>query len=223
MNNAPTTRFPRGLYGITPDWHDTDQLLEALQQAADGGMTALQWRRKTGDPAARLDQAVRLRELCASLGVIFMVNDSLDTALQLEADGLHMGRDDGSLDEARRALGPNRLLGASCYNQPQLAVQALAAGVDYIALGAVYASHVKPEAAHATLDHLRAAHRLVIHPDACKDNTRAAVVAIGGITAENAAPIIEAGADSIAIISGLFQAPDIKATAARCSALFTPN
>src|SRR5690606_29749882 len=140
MNSPRPTRFPRGLYGITPDWQDTDRLLAAVKQAAKGGMTALQWRRKSGEPAARLAQAAGLRDLCRALGVVFIVNDSVDTALHLEADGVHLGRDDGPLHLARRALGPGRILGASCYNQPELAAQALRDGVDYVAFGAVYPS-----------------------------------------------------------------------------------
>lgn len=218
MNKSSTTRFPRGLYGITPDWEDTDKLTEAVRQAAAGGMTALQWRRKTGSHAQRLAQGKALRRLCSALGIVFMVNDSLETALQLEADGAHLGRDDGPLTAARKALGPDRLLGASCYNQPQLAEQALAAGADYIAFGAMYPSQVKPEAVQASLEHLRIAQRLAA--SFATEHSRAAVVAIGGITPDNAAPLVEAGADSIALISGLFEAPDIQAAAARCRALF---
>lgn len=218
MTKPPATRFPRGLYGITPDWHDTAQLLDAVRQAAAGGMTALQWRRKTGSLVARMAQAEALRELCTTLGLVFIVNDSLDTALQLDADGVHLGRDDGPLATARQAIGPNRILGASCYNQPELGASALAAGADYIAFGAVYPSLVKPEAVQATPAHIRAARELT--EAFSNTQARASVVVIGGITTDNAAPLIQAGADSIALISGLFQAPNIEATAARCSALF---
>jgi len=220
MTDQRPTRFPQGLYGITPDWPDTDRLLDAVRHAASGGMTALQWRRKTGAQAARMIQGKALRELCSALGVVFIVNDSLETALQLDADGLHMGRDDGPLDLARRALGPSRLLGASCYNQPELAALALRDGADYVAFGAMYASQIKPGAVQATLEHIQSGRRLVRQTDEPAGATRAAVVAIGGITAGNAAPLIEAGADSIALISGLFEAPDVQAAAAHCSALF---
>lgn len=221
-NKTPGTRFPRGVYGITPDWQDTDRMLEAVRQAANGGMTAVQWRRKSGDQASRLAQATKLRDLCHALGVVFIVNDSLETALYLDADGLHMGREDGELAAARLALGPDRLLGASCYNQPELAAQALAAGADYIAFGAMYPSQVKPDAVQASLEHLRAGRQLTTQANDT-DTPRSAVVAIGGITADNAAPVIEAGADSIALISGLFESPDIQTMAARCSALFSSN
>lgn len=222
MNDTRPTRFPRGLYGITPDWADTDRLLQAVEQAASGGMKALQWRRKTGDEKSRWSQAAALRERCRALGVVFIVNDSVETALRLDADGAHLGRDDGPLAVAREALGAGRILGASCYNRPELAAQALRADVDYVAFGAVYPSSVKPDAVHATLDHLREGRRLAaLHEPA--EASRAAVVAIGGITADNATALVEAGADSIALISGLFDAPDVEFEAARCAALFDPR
>lgn len=219
MTDTRSTRFPRGLYGITPDWHDTERLITAVEQAANGGMKALQWRRKTGDEKSRWTQAVALREHCRTLGVVFIVNDSVETALRLDADGVHLGRDDGPLQQAREALGAGRILGSSCYNQPELAAEALLHDVDYIAFGAVYPSPVKPGAVRATLDHIREGRRLIaLHEP--QEPTRAAVVAIGGITAENAGPVINAGADSIALISGLFEAPNIEAEAARLAALF---
>ena len=219
MTDTRTTRFPRGLYGITPEWADTERLLNAVEQAASGGMKALQWRRKTGDEKSRWTQAVELREHCRTLGVVFIVNDSIETALRLDADGVHLGRDDGPLQDARAALGVGRILGTSCYNKPGMAAQALRYDVDYIAFGAVYPSQVKPGAVRATLDHIEQGRRLVAEHDA-EDSSRAAVVAIGGITADNATPVINAGADAIALISGLFDAPDIQAEAARCTALF---
>lgn len=220
MTDIRSTRFPRGLYGITPDWPDTDRLLAAVEQAANGGMKALQWRRKSGDQQSLWAQAAALRERCRILGVVFIVNDSIETALRLDADGVHLGRDDGPLHLARQALGAGRILGTSCYNQPELAAQALQHDVDYIAFGAVYPSQVKPDAVRATLDHIRTGRRLAEQHEPNEPN-RPAVVVIGGITADNAAPLVQAGADSIALISGLFEAPDIQAEAARCAALFS--
>jgi len=213
------TRFPRGLYGVTPEWEDTPSLLDAVTRAAQGGMTALQWRRKTGDPAQRMEQALQLAQLCKQLGVVFIVNDSIEMALRVGADGAHLGRDDGPLDQARQALGPGKILGCSCYDQPELARQGLAAGADYVAFGALYPSSVKPGAVRATLDHLRRGRALAEQAGAGLPR-RPAVVAIGGLTADNAAPVVRAGADSLALISGLFQADDIQAAARRCSALF---
>lgn len=218
-------KFPRGLYGITPEWHDTDKLLQAIEQAAAGGMTALQWRRKTLAVATRLPEARAIAALCKGLGVCFIVNDDWRFAAAIDADGVHIGRNDGHVSEARIAIGPDKILGCSCYNDVHLAEQALAADADYIAFGAVYPSVVKPDAPRATLDHIKAGHALAaggVHTSGVHTNAphKAMVVAIGGITPDNAGPVIAAGADSVAMISGLFQAPDIRAAAAACQALF---
>lgn len=208
-------RFPRGLYGITPDWADTDRMLSAVEQAHAGGMSALQWRRKHGAPAERRAQLLALRALSIELGLLLIVNDDWHLAADIDADGVHMGRDDGSIIQARMAMGSEKIIGCSCYDQPALAARRLLEDVDYIAFGAVYPSQVKPGAARATLDHIREGRRL-----AESSHPRPAVVAIGGITPDNAAPVIEAGADSIAVISALFEAPNIRLAASRCAALF---
>ena len=214
-------RFPRGLYGITPDWADTGRLLSAIGQAHAGGMTALQWRRKHGTAAELRAQAQAVRDLCRQLGLVLIINDDWQLAAELDADGAHLGRDDGAVQQARQALGPSKLIGCSCYNQPELAARRLAETADYIAFGAMYPSRVKPDAARATLDHIRAGRALVEQPPAAAPASgRPSVVAIGGITPDNAAPVIQAGADSIAVISALFDAPDIQAAARRCAALF---
>ncbi|HLU78364.1 MAG TPA: thiamine phosphate synthase [Burkholderiaceae bacterium] len=215
MNN--TLRFPRGLYGVSPEWEDTQRMLDAIDAAAAGGMKAFQWRRKTATPEQGVEQARQVVERCRELRVISIINDDWRLAALVNADGVHLGRDDGSLAEARVALGPDRIIGCSCYNEPALAERALLADVDYVAFGAVYPSSVKPEAVRATLDHLRIARARVEAIEA----PRPAVVAIGGITPDNARPIVEAGADSIAVISGVFLAPDIEAAARRCAELFT--
>lgn len=214
-DGATGLRFPRGLYGITPDWPDTGRLLAAIEQAHAGGMVALQWRRKHGSPAGLRTQARAVQALCARLELPFIINDDWRLAAELDADGAHVGRDDGSVVLARRALGPDKLLGCSCYDQPDLARRRLQDDVDYIAFGALYPSPTKPEAEHATLEHIRAGRRLTEGR-----SPRAAVVAIGGLTPENAAPVIAAGADSLAIISAVFEAPDIQAAARRCADLF---
>ena len=235
MSARDTTRFPRGLYGVTPDWADTDRMLAAIEQAHAGGMTALQWRRKHGAQAELRAQARAVRELCLRLGLVLIVNDDWRLAADLDADGAHLGRDDGAVAQARLALGSDKLIGCSCYDQPGLAARRLQDDADYIAFGAMYPSRVKPDAVHATLGHVRAARRLAeAHASGAPAGAmagreplagaprhpRAAVVAIGGITPDNAAPVIQAGADSIAVISALFEVPDIRAAARRCAALF---
>jgi len=211
-------RFPRGLYGITPEWDDFPRLIAALEAAAAGGMVALQWRRKNTPPGARLSQALEVARRCRELNVVFIVNDDWRLAAQVDADGVHLGREDGSVAEARQVLGPGKIIGSSCYDQPMLAQSALKAGADYIALGAMYPSATKPDAVHATLDHIRQGRVLV---ENAQSGARAAVVAIGGLTAQNAGAVIQAGADSIALINGLFEADDIRAAASQCQALFS--
>jgi thiamine-phosphate pyrophosphorylase len=212
MTTSKRLRFPRGLYGVTPEWEDTDRLLQAISAAAQGGMVALQWRRKTSSPAERRRQLEKVAAQCKTLAIPLIVNDDWRLALEVDAEGVHMGREDGDPSEARLALGPSRLIGCSCYNQSSLAAQALAADVDYIAFGAMYPSSVKPEAVSAGLEDIE--HGRMLAESRAKDR-RAAVVAIGGITIENAAPLIHAGADSVAVISGLFDTPDIRSTASR--------
>lgn len=209
-------RFPRGLYGVSPEWDDTGQMLAAITAAAAGGMTAFQWRRKTAAPEAAVEQARQVVQRCRELGVLSIINDDWRLAALVNADGVHLGRDDGSLAAARVALGPDRIIGCSCYNEPSLAERALLADVDYVAFGSMFPSSVKPDAVRALPEHLREARRLV----GGTQSPRPAVVAIGGITPDNASAVVEAGADSIAIISGVFLASDIEAAARRCAALF---
>lgn len=212
-----TLRFPRGLYGVSPDWDDTPRLLAALGAAAAGGMVAFQLRRKTAEPQAVLEQARQIVQRCRELGVLSIINDDWRLAALVDADGVHLGREDGNLADARVALGPDRIIGCSCYDDPARAERAMLADVDYVAFGAMYPSGVKPEAVRALPEHLRQARRIV---DEAHEGSRPAVVAIGGITPDNAAPVIAAGADSIAVISGVFLAPDIQAAARRCADLF---
>src|SRR5690606_27735445 len=126
-------RFPRGLYGVSPDWDDTDRMLAALEAAAAGGMTAFQLRRKTASPDSILVQAREIVARCRELGVTSIINDDWRLAALVEADGVHLGRDDGSLADARVALGPRRIIGCSCYNDPSRAERAMLADVDYVA------------------------------------------------------------------------------------------
>ncbi|HWL30122.1 MAG TPA: thiamine phosphate synthase, partial [Burkholderiaceae bacterium] len=108
------TRFPSGLYGVTPEWDDTDRLLAAIDDAAEGGMVALQWRRKTIAPEARLVQVRRVAERCHKLGLLLIINDDWRLAALIDADGVHLGREDGSLAQARLALGSDKIIGCSC-------------------------------------------------------------------------------------------------------------
>lgn len=201
--------FPSGVYALTPECADTARLLQMVEAALKGGVAAVQYREKTGDVALRHEQASELLILCQEYGVPLIINDDLRLADLSGADGVHLGREDAGLREARILLGPEKIVGVSCYQSLELARQAQAEGADYVAFGSFHPSPTKPQAARAPLQLLHDAAAL-----------RLPVVAIGGITAENAAEVIAAGADSIAVISALFDAPDVEAAARALNRLF---
>ncbi len=199
----------RGLYAITPECADTRILLSMVDQAVSGGASIVQYRSKHPDRGLRLDQARRILNLCGRHGVPCIVNDDLELAIECGADGVHIGKGDGSVQEAKRRLG-NRIVGASCYNRMDLALDATIEGADYIAFGSFYPSTTKPGAVKASLELLQIA----------KLSIKIPVVAIGGITWLNAREPLASGADAIAVISALFDAPDIRMAAEQFSELF---
>ena len=158
-------RFPAGLYGVTPEWDDTERLLQAVRAAAEGGMRALQLRRKNVPDAERAAQARALAPLCRELGVVFLINDDWKLALEVGADGAHVGRDDDSLARIRAEAGPDLILGGSSYDDLNRARELLDAGADYIAFGAMFASTVKPDTVRAPLSVLTEARKLVEERD----------------------------------------------------------
>ena len=200
-----------GLYAVTPDRADTPTLLASVEAALAGGARLLQYRNKTASAALRLIQGRALLALCWEYQVPLIINDHLELALALDADGLHLGSDDGSLAEARSRLGDGKILGASCYRRLESALDAQAAGVDYVAFGGFFPSTIKPGA-------VRAPHGLL---GEAKQRLSVPVVAIGGITLDNAPQLVAAGADGVAVISALFEAADIKHAAQCFSALFS--
>lgn len=200
----------KGLYALTPDSSDTEDLLRRVRLALSGGVQVLQYRNKIADNALRLNQARALRELTREFGVIFIVNDDAQLAAAVEAEGVHLGATDGEITTARALLGHNKLIGVSCYNQLTLAHSAVKAGADYVAFGAFYTSAVKPEAAVATQDLLRKARAELAVP----------IVAIGGISADNGVALVQAGADALAVISAVFDAADIQQAAKKLTKLF---
>ncbi|OZA14209.1 MAG: thiamine-phosphate diphosphorylase [Hydrogenophilales bacterium 17-62-8] len=202
--------FPGGIYAITLETADTAQLLTQVEAALAGGVAAVQYRDKSADVARRHAQASELVALCHQFGVPLIVNDDLRLADLCEADGVHLGRDDGTLREARIILGKNRLIGASCYQSLELAQAAQAAGADYVAFGSFFPSPTKPAAGRADAALLRKAAPVIHIP----------IVAIGGITLANAPQLLDAGADSLAVLSALFDAPDIRASAHGLNQLF---
>jgi thiamine-phosphate pyrophosphorylase len=201
----------RGLYAIA-DTHALDDahLEPAVAAAIAGGARIIQYRDKTRDPATRQQQAAALARRCRAADVLFLVNDDVELARQVRADGVHLGRDDAPVALARERLGPSAVIGVSCYNDLARAEAAQAAGADYVAFGRFFPSRTKPRAVAAGPDLLRAAKRKLQLP----------VVAIGGITPENGGSLIAAGADALAVIEGVFGQPDIRAAAERYTQLF---
>ena len=202
-------RFPAGIYAITPNWPNTNKLLEAIEKASKTHkISALQWRRKSEHNEDLTQQAEQVVKLCKQLGITSIINDNWRLALQLDADGAHLGRDDASASEltlARATLGPDKILGVSCYNELDRACNMLELDADYLAFGTVYSSPTKPDAVRAPLNMLGQARQLCIKAAEIQGhNKRTAVVAIGGVTLDKLTELQEHGADSFAMISGLF-------------------
>ena len=200
----------RGLYAVTPECPDTDRLAEQVENAILGGANIVQYRSKSDDPALKTEQAGALKEICGRHGIPLIVNDDIDLALEVDAAGVHIGQHDGPIMEARARLGI-RLLGISCYDRLDLALEAEALGADYVAFGSFFASSTKPDAARAPLPLLQMA----------KLSIKIPVVAIGGITPGNGATLVESGADALAVVTALFDAADIQAAARQFSELFS--
>jgi len=198
----------RGLYAITDG--PRPDLLAAVKAALRGGVALLQYRDKTADSARRAFEARALRELCARFEIPFIVNDDVELALAAGADGVHLGEDDGDIAAARARLGAGAIIGVSCYDSPARARHLAAAGADYLAFGAFFPSPTKPNARRATPEMLREAKPLGLP-----------LVAIGGVTPDNARPLIDAGADFLAVISGIFAQVDPEAAARRYVAMYT--
>lgn len=199
----------QGLYAVTPQDLEGAQLLDSAARALAGGAVAVQYRAKT---RADRETAGALVDLCRSHGALLIVNDDPKLAVDVAADGVHLGRADGSIEQARRLLGSDRIVGVSCYGDLDRAEAFARAGADYLAFGSMYASPTKPHAHRCAPEVLGAARRF-----------GRPVVAIGGITLARAPELIDAGADLLAVISDLFGAPDIERQAAAYSGLFRPE
>ena len=204
-----------GLYAISPDRADSADLITMTQQVLAGGARLFQYRNKTADIALRLEQARLLAHLCREFNVPFIVNDHLDLAEEVGADGVHLGQEDASVTEARRRLGHEKIIGVSCYDRLELSIEAERQGADYVAFGAFYASVTKPGATVAPIDLLRRA----------KQKLHIPIVVIGGITSSNAMELINLGADAVAASHALFGARNIQSMAEKFSRLFnqTPH
>jgi thiamine-phosphate pyrophosphorylase len=199
-----------GLYAVTPDTADTAALVALVRAALGGGCRWVQYRNKFADADLRREQALALRRVTAQSGAALIVNDDPALALAAGADGVHVGGEDAPVDEARRLLGAGRIIGASCYDRLDLALAAQTAGADYVAFGSFFPSPVKPGAVRPEPGLLTRARERVKLP----------LVAIGGITPENAPLLIDAGADALAVVSALFGVPDVAGAARRFCRLF---
>lgn len=194
----------RGLYAITPEGAEGERLLALAAAAFAGGARLMQYRAKPG----RLRDAKALVALARRHSARLIVNDDAGLASEAGADGVHLGRDDGDVAQARKVF-PRGLIGASCYDSLERAKSAAAAGADYIAFGSVFPSPTKPGAVRAPLKLFSEARHLGLP-----------MVAIGGITLQNAPQVLAAGADCVAVISAVFDARDVSAAARAFGLLF---
>ncbi|PRC91608.1 thiamine phosphate synthase [Solimicrobium silvestre] len=185
-----------GLYLVTPDWDDTNQLLEISELALKGGASLLQYRHKTADGQLRKQQATALLELCRAYHCPFIINDHVELCMELDADGIHVGGLDASVAQVRAAVGPNKIVGASCYGDMQLAHTAQQQGASYVAFGGFYPSRIKKYPVTTPHNIVTQAKLEIALPN----------VVIGGMTIENCQPLVTAGADMVAAISSVYMA-----------------
>ncbi|RJG15377.1 thiamine phosphate synthase [Massilia cavernae] len=200
----------QGLYLVTPDWDDTAKLLEHTGAALHAGAAMVQYRHKGASPALRREQAAALKALCRRYNRPLVINDHIDLCLTVDADGVHVGGTDASVAQARALLGPLKIVGASCYGQLPLALAAERDGASYVAFGGFYPSRVKQYS-------FRTEPALVAEAKAA---VGVPVVVIGGMTPDNAAPLVSLGADMVAAISSVYAAPVPGAEVRRFDALF---
>jgi len=212
-----TTNKPynlRGLYAITPcssiQSLSTSELLARTRQVLEGGARIIQYREKLHPAALQQEQASKIKLMCEEYGATLLINDDVSLAEAIEADGVHLGQEDARLNEARRRLGRQAIIGISCYNQMDLARQAEEEGADYVAFGRFFPSSSKPEAVQADMELLKQALSELSIPVTC----------IGGITPDNAKLLVSAGADMLAVIEGVFGAENITEASRQITRMF---
>ena len=200
----------RGLYLVTPNWDDTARMVDVTARALDAGAAMVQYRHKEASPELRREQGAALLALCRRYSRPFIINDHLDLCLTLGADGLHVGGTDMSVAAARAELGPDKIVGASCYGDLDLARAAARAGASYVAFGGFYPSPVKRYTFTTAPAILLEARFGIDLP----------IVVIGGMTPENAAPLVDLGVDMVAAITSVYGADDPGAATRRFDMLF---
>ena len=193
----------KGLYAITPDSADLNTLIQKTKSAIEGGAFMVQYRSKIQDRDVKMHQCAAILRLCREYEIPCIVNDDVDMCRILEADGIHLGEKDDNIAEVRHILGEDAIIGSSCYDQLDRAKSSQKEGASYVAFGAMFPTFTKPNAPRATLALLKDAKREIEIP----------IVAIGGITVNNAHDVIKTGIDAIAVINSLYEAKSIKETA----------
>jgi len=204
-------KFIQGLYVITDtDLMTEENIITKVEQALKGGTKIVQYRDKVNSEQTTLKLATQLQQLCQSYQAWFIVNDDIHLAQKVNADGVHIGKDDDDIHKARELLGSNAIIGVSCYNDLTRALQMQDLGATYVAFGRFFNSKTKPNAPQAELATLYQAKQCLHIP----------IVAIGGITADNAKILIDSGADSVSVIQGVFAAKDIQTESKKIQNLF---
>ncbi len=199
-----------GLYAITPELENTGDLLDKTRQVLEGGAQLIQYRNKSANRILLREQAGLLLQLCREYTVPLIINDYLDLTIEIGADGLHVGQHDAAIAKARNQLGDNKIIGASCYNNLGLALQAEKEGADYVAFGAFFPSLTKPNTVSVTMNLI----------DEAKNKITVPIIGIGGIRLTNAKMVIQSGCVAIAVCNDLFQSGNIKTKAAQYAQLF---
>ena len=200
----------KGLYAITPDSADLNTLIQKTKSAIEGGAFMVQYRSKIQDRDVKMQQCAAILRLCREYEIPCIVNDDVEMCRVLEADGVHLGEKDDNIAEVRHILGEDAIIGSSCYDQLNRAKSAQKEGASYVAFGAMFPTSTKPNAPRASLALLKEAKREIQIP----------IVAIGGITVNNAHDVIKTGIDAIAVITSLYEAKSIKETAETLSKMF---
>jgi thiamine-phosphate pyrophosphorylase len=201
----------KGLYLVTPDWDDTQKMLDATEAGLRGGAAIVQYRHKTASPELRREQAAQLLALCKCYGRPFIINDFVELAMELDADGVHVGGTDAAVAQVRALVGPSKIVGSSCYGSMQLARDAWQAGASYVAFGGFYPSRVKKYEVSTSPEIVAQAKKEIPLPN----------VVIGGMTQQNSLPLVTQGADMVAVISSVYMVDDPESAARGFAQLFS--
>ena len=199
-----------GLYAITQDLKNTSDLLDKTRKVLEGGAQLIQYRNKSANKVLLREQAELLLQLCRKHEIPLIINDHLDLAMEIDADGVHVGQNDIAITNARKQLGRDKIVGASCYDNLDLALQAEKQGADYVAFGAFFPSTTKPNTVSVPANLVDQAKKKLVVP----------IVGIGGIRLANAGAIIQSGCAAIAVCNDLFLTENVTAKAAQYAQLF---